>query len=185
MGSVDSIELPELLFSLANNKNMINITALGLYMLISSMTPNSAALSAPIMTDATLIPAETQKLASAEEVKNAAVDVEAYVRNYFSDTPILAEVARCESEFRQFGSNGKVLRGVAVAEDVGVMQINERYHLAQSKKLGMDIYTLNGNLAYGRYLYEKQGAKPWMASSPCWSKVTELASKSDKSLNFN
>ena len=83
-------------------------------------------------------------------------DVEAHVREYFSDIPIMVEVARCESHFTQFTKSGKVLRGKAVPADVGVMQINETYHLDRASKLGYDIHTLDGNLDYARHLYEEQ-----------------------------
>jgi hypothetical protein len=98
------------------------------------------------------------------------VSVEQYVKNYYSKTPILARIAKCESQYRQFATNGKVLRGREVYEDVGVMQINETYHKATSQKLGYDIYTLDGNLAYAEYLYERQGTQPWSASAPCWDR---------------
>lgn len=59
------------------------------------------------------------------------------------------------------------------------MQINELYHLETAEKLGLDIYTIEGNVAYAKHLYEEQGAKPWMSSSPCWAKATqsEIAKK--------
>lgn len=94
-----------------------------------------------------------------------------YVYEYFADEPLLADIAWCESRMRHFGKNGGVLRGMVDSDDIGVMQINTRYHLEDSEKLGFDIYTLNGNLGYARYLYEKQGSKPWLASSPCWGKM--------------
>src|SRR5688572_33441375 len=37
--------------------------------------------------------------------------VEKIVREYFKDNPIMAEVARCESRFRHFGTDGEILRG--------------------------------------------------------------------------
>lgn len=92
---------------------------------------------------------------------------EEYVREYFSDIPVMAEIARCESRFRHY-VNGEVLRGEMVPQDRGVMQVNEYYHLEDSKKLGFNIYTLEGNVAYARYLYEKQGTRPWRASAKCW-----------------
>lgn len=98
----------------------------------------------------------------------------AYVREYFADTPIMADIAWCESRMRHLEENGKIIRGRVDSDDIGVMQINTRYHLEDSKELGLDIYSLNGNLAYAQYLYEKQGTKPWLASSPCWG---TLASK--------
>lgn len=96
--------------------------------------------------------------------------LEAYVEESFADVPILAQVAGCESQFRQFDGRGHIIRGEVDRNDIGVMQINERYHLDGAKALGYDIYTVEGNMAYARYLYETQGLKPWSASKPCWSK---------------
>ena len=97
-------------------------------------------------------------------------DVKRITKEYFKETPILAEIARCESTYRQFSSVGVPLRGIVNGADVGVMQINEKYHLARSVELGMDIDTLEGNLEYGALLYKEQGSQPWSASKPCWGK---------------
>ena len=105
----------------------------------------------------------------------APLTVKEKVTQYFSDLPILVDIARCESRFRQTDKNGEIIRGVANPLDVGVMQINERYHLKESKKLGYDIYTVEGNMAYARYLYEKEDARPWLASSKCWAKYSNIA----------
>jgi hypothetical protein len=102
--------------------------------------------------------------------KQPIVSIEQYVRTYFAKNPVMAEVARCESRFRHYTINGDILRGVAVNQDVGVMQINETYHLATAKKLGFNIYTIDGNLAYGQYLYNTQGTAPWSASAACWDR---------------
>ena len=105
-----------------------------------------------------------------EEIKPLPVRVEDIIRNEFKDTPILIEISRCESQFRQFGEDGNVLRGVVNHKDVGAFQINEDYHLQESKKLGMDIYTLEGNMDYARHLYNTQGLAPWIYSELCWKK---------------
>lgn len=97
--------------------------------------------------------------------------VEEYIRNYFSDIPVMVEVAKCESRFRQHDKNGEVLRGEENNLDRGVMQINEYFHNEDSVKLGYDILTLEGNTAYARYLFEKYGLKPWRSSSKCWGKT--------------
>jgi hypothetical protein len=55
------------------------------------------------------------------------------------------------------------------------MQINEKYHLEESVKLGMNIHTLEGNLEYAKHLYETEGTKPWKYSSACWNKNREVA----------
>ncbi|MEK9131938.1 MAG: hypothetical protein AAB447_03445 [Patescibacteria group bacterium] len=94
--------------------------------------------------------------------------LESHVREYFKDTPILAEVARCESTFRHIVSDGSVLRGRANSKDIGVMQINEIYHAKTATKKGLDLENLDDNLAYAKYLYEKEGLRPWMSSSKCW-----------------
>ncbi len=98
------------------------------------------------------------------------LSVEAYVRDYFKDAPILAEISRCESTFRQFDSKGNVLRGRVNKDDIGVMQINKYYHEEDAEKLGFDIYTLDGNLGYAKWLYSKYGDNPWVHSSKCWVK---------------
>lgn len=101
--------------------------------------------------------------------------LEQYVREYFKDTPIMAEIARCESRFRHLGTGGKVLRGELTAEDLGVMQINEFYHEDTAKKLGLDLHTLDGNLAYAKWLYAKEGSAPWFSSSKCWKNSDAIA----------
>lgn len=83
--------------------------------------------------------------------------------------PLIA-VARCESGYRQFNADGTLLRGKQNPQDVGVLQVNEKYHLAESIRLGYDIHTLEGNIRYGEYLYNHQGLTPWNWSRPCWGK---------------
>lgn len=118
-----------------------------------------------------VVSVETKDEHSVKKTKTVKESVE----EYFQDIPVLIDVARCESRFTQFNANGSILRGEANRDDVGVMQINEKYHLETSKKLGLDIHTLEGNMAYGRYLYEKFGTDPWEYSSKCWKKHREVA----------
>lgn len=106
--------------------------------------------------------------------------LEEYVRAYYKDTPILTEIARCESHFRHLGANGKILRGEVAVEDVGVMQINEFYHDDRAKALGWDLHTLDGNLAYAKWLYHREGTMPWFSSSKCWQHSDTLAKASAK-----
>lgn len=97
------------------------------------------------------------------------------VDEYFKDTPILSKIAFCESTFRQFNEQGDVLRGKVNSRDVGVMQINEFYHLERAQELGLDIYTLEGNMAYAKDLYERKGVSPWVHSSDCWNRYEGIA----------
>lgn len=103
--------------------------------------------------------------------------VEQYVREYFEDVPIMAEVARCESRFRHFGKGGDIIRGEVNRLDVGVMQINEHYHKRTALNLGYNLYSLDGNLEYARYLYGESGTQPWISSSKCWGLENHVAVK--------
>lgn len=95
--------------------------------------------------------------------------VEEITRAYFSDVPVMAEIAWCESKFKQFDErDGGVERGDVTSEDVGVMQVNEYFHKDVADSLGLDLHTLGGNLLYARYLYEKEGTRPWNSSKHCW-----------------
>lgn len=97
------------------------------------------------------------------------LETEDAVRTYFSDTPVLIQIARCESTFRHTLPDGSVLRGKVDPADTGVMQINMRYHGDKAEELGLDLTDLYDNMEYARNLYERQGTKPWKASAPCWS----------------
>ena len=116
------------------------------------------------------------------------VDVESKVREYFSDTPVMIEIARCESKFRQFTDSGNPLYGGYGAGMVGVFQIYEDIHGVFAKGKGMDLETLDGNLEYAKYLYLREGTQPWMSSFPCWGKElhgTAEASAAPDGLSVN
>jgi len=101
--------------------------------------------------------------------------IEEYVREHFENYPIMAEVAKCESRFQHFKENGDIVRGEINNADIGVMQINEYYHSNTANKLGINLYTLEGNLKYAEYLFEKEGTAPWIASSKCWKIQDHIA----------
>jgi hypothetical protein len=103
--------------------------------------------------------------------------IEAYLSLQYADEPILVDIARCESTFRQFDLDGQVMRGKVDHSDVGVMQINEVYNGPEALKMGYDIYTLEGNVAFAKYLYAKLGTQPWASSEGCWGAGNDLARK--------
>jgi len=103
--------------------------------------------------------------------------LEVDVREYFKDTPILAEIAKCESQFKHVGLNGKIITGKINKGDLGVMQINKYYHEEDAQKLGLDLNTFEGNMAFAKHLYDKYGTDPWSSSSDCWQKYVGLAKK--------
>lgn len=133
-------------------------------MMFSSVTGTSMPIPSNFDFNSNVVAVEETK----KKLDTREMTTEEYVRYYFSDIPVMAEIAKCESRFRHYGSDGEVLRGEQVSKDRGVMQINEYYHLEDSQRLGFNIYTLEGNVAYARYLYEKQGTRPWRPSAKCW-----------------
>lgn len=110
-----------------------------------------------------------------QEIAAVPMGTEAKVREYFSDIPVLIQVARCESTFRHTAEDGTVLRGKVDSRDIGVMQINTFYHAAEAEKLGLNLENLEDNMAYARFLYERQGTQPWSASSSCWGRTLASA----------
>ena len=141
--------------------------ATGVAFLVTSLYAPASAVNASTTaqaatsTQSTTV-ASTQSLSTSSEIA-------AYVHEQYKDEPILVDIARCESTYRQYGPDGNILRGKVNHDDVGVMQINEKYHADEALKLGYDIYSVKGNVAFGKYLYEKSGAQPWSSSSKCWS----------------
>jgi hypothetical protein len=85
------------------------------------------------------------------------------VRVAFPDKPIMVAIAYHESRNHQQDSRGYVYRGEENRHDVGVFQINEDYHAVDAARLGYDIYSLGGNIAYADFL-SKEGLRHWKAS---------------------
>jgi hypothetical protein len=88
-------------------------------------------------------------------------NVERIVRGAFSDKPDMIIIAKCESGFRQFNSDGSVLRGGAGKHYVGIFQIDENIHRAAGLNMGLDIDTLEGNVGYAYHMYSTSGSRPW------------------------
>lgn len=167
-----------------NNRLIFQTTALGLIMIASNISGFSGASFVPNVLPPEVIeiketlPSENKKVA----IKKS-MTVEEYVRNYFSDVPVMVEIARCESRFRQHDKEGDVLRGEVNDLDRGVMQINEYYHNEDSEKLGYNIMTIEGNTAYARYLFEKYGVRPWKSSIKCWGGTVAYTEYKDLAVN--
>jgi hypothetical protein len=86
-----------------------------------------------------------------------------YIRQELGD--IYIEIAKCESGLNQFNPDGTPL--ISPTRDVGVMQINLAAHGATAEKLGIDIYTLKGNVEYAKILKAQSGTQPWYMSRHC------------------
>ncbi len=115
-------------------------------------------------------------VASAQTAFEKPSDIQKKVETVFAEAPVMVAVAKCESGFRQFYDSGNVFRGGS-GRYIGVFQIDENLHKNPASAIGFDIYTVDGNLGYAKYLYEKQGANPW---KNCSNKYygTETASPS-------
>ena len=152
---------------------------MGMAMLTNAMSIPNNAVTTPLSADmnTSLVSRdEAQKESTSQNDKSAKTfSVEERVREYFKDVPIMIDVAYCESKFNQLNPDGTVFRGKINASDVGVMQVNEMYHSQTAGQKGLDLHTLEGNLAYARFLYETQGTAPWNYSSGCWDKKREVA----------
>ena len=162
---------------------MIELTT-GVVFLMSSMygggytANNQAEKVTPTMTNQTaaVVQSVDSDRSTFKNIRDPKV-METYLREEYADTPILVDIARCESNFRQYDENGDIIRGRVDRNDLGVMQINEHYQGDTAKKLGLDIYTVEGNIAYAKHLYEEQGTQPWISSSKCWSSKAAIANK--------
>ena len=166
-------------------------------MLVSGMVGTENAVITETSTQASITATSSRnisliKVAEAESIddSNSATktkkldrnaEIESKVRLYFKDTPIMAEIVKCESRFRQFNADGTALRGIANSQDIGIAQVNEYYHAKRAKKLGMDIYSAEGNMAYAKLLYEEEGTAPWISSAPCWKKSEVAKAMSNNS----
>ena len=138
--------------------NIRHIIASTLFLLALSIShPTLAA------TNVKAIPLPSISKAQATSSLVTRAQTEERVREYFKDVPNMIEIARCESDFRQFTDAGNVLRGGMSGQMVGVYQFYESIHAAAAKSLGFDLSTLEGNLAYARHVYETEGTTPWVS----------------------
>ncbi len=95
------------------------------------------------------------------QVANPNADVEARVRASMSDMPAMIEIAQCESGFRQFAPDGSVLHGGIGKGYIGIFQVDESMHGPKAQSMAFDINTVDGNIAYARYMFFATGTNPW------------------------
>lgn len=138
--------------------NLASMTLTGLFVWSSFGTTSA-------LTPQTAVPQPVEQAAEVAAPKT----IKELVEDEFGVGHIMVDIARCESQYRQF-SDGEVLRGKVNPKDVGIFQINEGYHLSIATKMGIDLETAEGNIAYARHLFETKGTAPWVWSKPCWGK---------------
>ena len=97
------------------------------------------------------------------------VDIEFNRRPVETINEVMERIAVCESGGQQF-IDGEVIRGRINPHDIGKWQINELIWAEDIKTLngGVDIYTLEGNTLFAKYLYNEFGYSPWYLSEHCW-----------------
>ncbi len=150
---------------------MIELLTTSVFVLSSIYGGPTTTADAGIVATTTAPGATTRLEEKATSTITTSKELEKKVKAYFKDDPILVDIARCESRFRQLDSNGNILRGLINKGDLGIMQINEYYHADKAAKLGYNLKTVDGNLAYAKYLYNKEGVQPWISSSKCWNQT--------------
>lgn len=95
------------------------------------------------------------------EVETEEQKIERLVREEFVDAPIMVEVARCESGFKNIPGR--------TSDDFGPLQINY-VHLPTLEDLGLDREKVEDNIKFAHILYDEQGLTPWKNSKGCWGK---------------
>jgi len=93
-----------------------------------------------------------------------------YAEYYEVDFDLAYNIVKCESSVRQWDSTGEVLRGVVNNQDIGLFQINLKYHEQTALDMGLNLFDLDDNIKYGLNLLKNEGSKHWTASRPCWGK---------------
>jgi hypothetical protein len=154
-------------------------------MVISSITGGTTGVT---VTDLPKIENNVTESSVVRKIENKEIEsmmsTEQYVRQYFSDIPIMIQIAKCESTYKHLDSQGNVIKNKN-SSATGVMQIMESLHSEDAAELGLDLHTIEGNTAYARELYEKQGTKPWNSSKACWGKYLTVANAGTKDLAIN
>ena len=102
------------------------------------------------------------RTASAEEW-NVDSAISALSFKYNLDERDVRSIIKCESNFKVDAFNLNKDRTL----DYGLFQINTYWHLSSARKLGLDIFTPQGNLEYGFYLLANDGVKHWKSSNAC------------------
>jgi hypothetical protein len=129
-----------------------------------------------LLGQATTVQAAATTTSIATSAQNQ-VFVEKLVREYFVDVPVMIEIARCESNFRQFTDGGTVFRGGVGGGMIGVFQFYEAIHKTPALARGFDLATLEGNIGYAQHVYKQSGTQPWSACIPATISLSEAQLK--------
>lgn len=159
--------------------------------LTTSLFVFSSIYGGPTSTEPMVLATTTEKASTSitEEFATTSIptkaELEQKAKEYFKDYPILVDIARCESTFSHLNKDGEIVRGKVNKSDLGLMQINEYYHADRAERLGIDLKTLEGNMAYAKDLYEREGSKPWNSSSKCWKQSISYNPESGNQISLS
>lgn len=85
----------------------------------------------------------------------------------YRDYRILKEVIRCESGWRQYWKDGRL---IVSSGNIGLGQINRSAHERTYTAMGMDVRGTKDNLRFTVFLYRRDGLRPWREwSGHCWA----------------
>lgn len=102
-------------------------------------------------------------------------DIKAIIRHYSQEWGLneqrMLKIAFCESSYRQFDKNGKVLQGHVNKWDTGVFQINldpeETDWQFVADLTGYDPYETEGNIRLAMWIAQNSGYHHWRFSGSC------------------
>lgn len=143
-----------------------------------------AVVSGLFVSNGAITHAATSQVASTTAELKDPIAIEKRVREYFADIPVMIEIARCESKFRQYTDAGNVLRGGGSGGMIGIFQFYELIHKTAALALGYDIETVEGNIAYAKYVYTQEGTRPWVSCVPDVIPVAQVMTEADKELQI-
>lgn len=112
------------------------------------------------------------KLATATKVTQADIDaaIDVLAPSYGLSPSLVKKISQCEDQGDPYSTHANKHGDVVWSTDIGPLQINDYYHKAEMKKLGLNINKPIDNLKFGLSMMETEGTVPWKWSEPCWGK---------------
>jgi hypothetical protein len=114
--------------------------------------------------------------AEVAEPKTLDSEIDRLAIKYGVSSSTAREIIKCESSmYSEAVNHNRLSDGTIWSSDRFHFQINDYYHEATMKRLGLDYYNQWDSLEYGFILLKEQGTKPWKASQKCWqSKIDSI-----------
>lgn len=97
-------------------------------------------------------------------------DIDVLAPSYGLSASLMKKISQCEDQGDPYSTHANKHGDVVWSTDIGPLQINDYYHEAEMKKLGLNINKPIDNLKFGLSIMETEGTVPWKWSEPCWGK---------------